>query len=97
MQLAESGTLFGGLTQEQVFDLSQSHRTLNQSVMGPSSSYLIRKSRTYDAFDDDIAVVHFYFETQTVLEFSTTSAQGNGLMKASKIQATLFYPIVNPD
>ena len=56
-----------------------SKRTLNQAVMGPASPDLIRHVKTYDAFEEDIAIVNFYFEAQTVLKFSTTATQGHSL------------------
>ena len=71
------------ISPEELFALSFSQRTLNQSVMAPASPDLIRTARTYDAFQEDIAVVHFYFETQTVLQFSTTATQGICFDKSS--------------
>jgi hypothetical protein len=31
--------------------------------------------RSYDAYDKDIAVLNVFFETQTIMEFTTQSAQ----------------------
>lgn len=76
---------------ETFVDAHLSQRTLNQSVMGPSSNFLSRFSQSYEAFNDDIAVVHFYFETQTVLEFTTVSSQGR-VTQIHLIQETPSYP-----
>jgi hypothetical protein len=54
---------------ESLMNLQSSTRYLNQSVtLKPLFHHIDRK---YDAFDKDIAVLDVFFETTTVLQFST--------------------------